>query len=770
MAPNSAKSPEWRSSGELDEELRHRADRSELGMAATISFFLRRALPIRHFVAPTLFAEAIVPSEHGLDAIALSGYEAVERGEQPALMLALLAIFAHHEPLIDVARCDLNAIENEVSKLIRERHLLLPHRFGRLLYDKFNDTSPDERRFIPPSLNPNLWHCSDPGCGALHDVELLPIPEVAFVSYKQSIGRLLHERLGPASDWFWALRSELGRVLPEKPYSYRDVTALLSDCIVGTEREALFCAALESEKGSVLRQILSSPPRRKNAGNGAPQQIVKNLAEEERLQLLWVFHDTVLVSLIDSCISRSVFQVPPTELRASKNIYGSTNEHVSEMSSLGLRCPGNDALVDFFSLVWDAYSVANRTADLDWLLRNVGGLATKNALLAYMCQNNPPAVVRELVLSSEVITKTICERIRCAVDNIADPKFVDRMLWKIGFNLPRYDDLIPTLRRRLDAFNQELVAVGTLREERDRERIRSAGVNLFVSIEQFLEAFIAYKVWFFASDHFIKTKCTYEPDEAMNSVMDVIGASISPGDVVQFQWKGRGENTLGSLLAYLHATAAWIKSLLSSDRDLLLRPKRDLPHFADDQFREFAFTHIALWADSDYGAMSRLADTFQTLCNKVARANLAFVRNGLDHQRDEQTFPKVDEMLAFVAHFREALDSADVQRFFPKEFWLEHVESDRYNRTTLHLKDYYGRHQILSGPTFIHKVGPRVGSQHPVLVGPGNILGYTNAEILFRIREPSVYTDYWKNYPRRREIPNPHIAVQDAVVSDQVAA
>jgi hypothetical protein len=48
-------------------------------------------------------------------------------------------------------------------------------------------------------------------------------------------------------------------------------------------------------------------------------------------------------------------------------------------------------------------------------------------------------------------------------------------------------------------------------------------------------------------------------------------------------------------------------------------------------------------------------------------------------------------MLAFVAHFREALDTADVHRYFPKEFWLEHRQSDRYSRTELLFRDYSGR-------------------------------------------------------------------------------
>jgi hypothetical protein len=176
----------------------------------------------------------------------------------------------------------------------------------------------------------------------------------------------------------------------------------------------------------------------------------------------------------------------------------------------------------------------------------------------------------------------------------------------------------------------------------------------------------------------------------------------------------------------------------------------------------FPYIHTALWADADYGSLNRLVEAFQDMCGNLARANLASIRNGLDHKRDEHTFPKVDEMLAFIGHFRQALDSADVQRYFPKEFWLSQWEADRYERVKLVLKDYCGRRQCLYSPSFLHKVTANISSVYPVIIGPGNILGYTNAEIYFRIGEASVYADYWSDYPRRREIPNPDKPVVDA--------
>ena len=245
MALDGTTRARWQSSTELDQKLTAFAHRPQLATAAALSHFLRAALPTNDFVATGLLGEAIVASEEGLEAIAGSGLATTDPAEQAPLMLALLTILAHHELLIDLTRCDWDAIENELSKQIRERRLLLPHRFGRMLYDKFNDTCRDdrpdhllpvdvlrllegtpqgvyqagaiisgpygllrshERRMIPPTRRPHLWHCSDPGCRASHSVHLLPSPEIPLIRYTQAIERHLVESLGPSSDWDWALK------------------------------------------------------------------------------------------------------------------------------------------------------------------------------------------------------------------------------------------------------------------------------------------------------------------------------------------------------------------------------------------------------------------------------------------------------------------------------------------------------------------------------------------------------------------------------------
>jgi hypothetical protein len=362
---------------------------------------------------------------------------------------------------------------------------------------------------------------------------------------------------------------------------------------------------------------------------------------------------------------------------------------------------------------------------------------------------------------------TFSWELQCPVEDLNDGKFLDRLLWKVGFDLPRFSDTLVLLRRRLESFSQELLAVGTLREERNRERIRSAGVNLFVSVEEFLEQIVCFNVWLLASDHFLGTKFRYDATAARRKVLEVLGPTIKSGEV-EVTWNGENANTLGSLMAYLNTAASWMKALTGGQREPLIRPEADLPNFAEDKFRVFPFRHRTLWADSDFGCLERLANSFAAIVTKISQSNLAAIRNGLDHRRDEAGFPKIDEMLAFVAHFREAVDIADINRFFPKEFWLEKTHEDRFGRQEFEFKDYLGRSHIFYGPSFVHGL-PVVSPESPLIVAPGNLLGFANAEIVFKFRETSIYSRYWDGYPRRRQIPSGHAVVADAhsVIQEQ---
>lgn len=798
MINESAKNQRWRPAPEIKKELAKSPQLENIREAASLRIFFRHALFPKEYKPAPEWAQMVVLSHHGEEALKLCGFSNRNEEERAEVAMAMFCLFFHHELLIDCGKCNLKGINTILHHEMVTMQLRWPHRFGHLLYKKFNDHYTGDRtdhllpeeawslvdgtpngvyqvgsfvsgplgliavkhyRYVPPSREVLLWHCSDPGCHAAHAVELMQIqvPIVKMVSEGRNV---LNAQFGPVSEWTTALADVMGRDIPRQPYTYFDVCALVADGVVATERTSLVTAALRGGKSNFLRDALSSPPRKKNAGQGSPEALAVSLGSEEQLQLLFLLDDSELVNLVDKSIEQGSIGVPLAEIRSSKNTLPTPNRiPTSEISSLGIRCSGSEPLLDFWALLWEAYSCSNKINELDWRLHNRTGSATQNVLLDYLSKNEPVQAVRELVLASEPITKVICEKLYCGLEELTENKFVDKMLWKLGFDIPRFTDTLQVLRRRLELFNQELLAVGELHTERDRERIRSAGVNLFVSLEEFLNQVVSYNVWLLASDHFLSTRFRYDWRSARHNVAQVLGSSIGSGES-EVKWNSEKTNTLGTLMSYLNAAVSWMRTLPGSVREKLVRPEADLPHFADYKFRVFPFRHTALWADSDLSSLKRFAEEFAAIAAKVSRSNLAGIRNGLDHHRDEAGFPKMEEMLAFVAYFREAVDISDVNRFFPKEFWLEKMQTDRFGRGEYMFKDYVGRSHTFFGPPFVHGL-PGAGVNMPMIIAPGNLLGCTNAEIVVRINERSVYSDYWQNYPQRRQIPNHHQRLAD---------
>lgn len=783
----------WRPVTEIQSELEESDEISFIRLAASLRAFFNGSIFAPDYEADVQWSNFVKLTPAGQIAFEMIEKEVVSDPRDADLKMGLFCLFYHHELLIDCANSDLKGILELLQRELMSQRLQLPHRFGRLLYDKFNDEYQGNRtdhilaeeawdlltgtsvgvyqvgylvsgplgiaevghlRYVPPVRNLQLWHCSAPGCESVHNVDLIRfdvVPQKIIAAGRE----LLRASMGPESEWGSALPDFLGADIPRQPYTYFDVCTLIADCIVESERTALVAAALANGAGEMLRSYLAQPPRKKAAALGAPEAIALKLSPEEQLQLLWLLSNADLVSLIDKCVAASSIHLPLAEIRTSRNVPPSANRiPACELSALGTRCTSGEPLLDYWSLLWDAYEGSNRVGELDWRLHNTTGASPRSLLLDFLCKTELSSSLGELVLASEPITKVICERICCSLEGIADSRFNDRLLWKLGFDLPRYSEHLQTLRRRLEFFNQELLSVGVLKDERDRERIRSAGVNLFVSIESFLEQLVGYNVWLLASDHFLATKFRYNEDDARRFVAGILGESIG-GPTDSLSWTPERTNTLGVSMAYLNVAAKWMRGLLDQSREILERPIDDLPHFADWGLRVFPFRHTALWADCDRSALERFVDGFQSIATKLSRSNLAGIRNGLDHHRREESFPKIDEMLAFVSHLRESVDSADVNRYFPKEFWLNETKEDRFGRETFVFSDYMSRTHTFYGPSYFIGL-PGVRIDRPAVVAPGALLGATNSEIVFSVHSNSVVAAYWNGYPRRRLIPNPH--------------
>ncbi len=208
---------------------------------------------------------------------------------------------------------------------------------------------------------------------------------------------------------------------------------------------------------------------------------------------------------------------------------------------------------------------------------------------------------------------------------------------------------------------------------------------------------------------------------------------------------------LGVLVRYMSQSIIWMESLEHENRERFKRSVTDIPHYAEALETRFPFNHVSLWADSDLSEFRAYLEDYKKIVTLLQQAELAFVRNGLDHMRDTERFPSTDKMLACISRLREAHNLAVEKRYLPMIFWLDNVSNSRFGVIEYHLRDAEGHLLVLYGPYLLLCLR-EIDFSNPYIIAPGNLLGSPNATLVFAFRERTEYDEYWLDYPRRRHI------------------
>ena len=741
-----------------------------------------------NFQTPDAWSDIVIPSAAGEQMLS---YAPPEKFRSADLHLSLFLMFHHHELLIDERRTDPVKIRGLVESDLMKMQIRWPYQWGRLLYDKYNDaddsravhelaaapaaslladtpqgiyqigrvlTGPlgilesDERRSLPYPREVCLWHCSDTGCHAPHNVRLLQA-RLPFLSAASEMRSVANNRLGKQQQWPMIFEEiSLGAVpnLNLEPRKYYNLPSIVAECVIENELKSFLELALSQSTSERLRKTLRLHDK-KNLSAASPKEIVGGLSTAEQIQLLLVLTDSNLVRLLDRAVRSDKIRVAQSEVRTAKlEQYKIRQEDMPvEMSNLGVRSTIEPPLTSLASQIVQVYSDLKYGDELDWRVRKDRSVSRDYALALYLRENGPEKAVKELVLCSQQVTKAFCDALLLPLPDFAgNDETIRKILWKLGFNLPRLNSY-QLLSERLDAFKSTLLRIGDVQTEGQRALIRESGVNLFVSIESLLDELVSYPVWFLSSDHFVTTRCNFDLVAARERVSEVLGQTAYT-EGATFSWGTGGENALGTLLHYLSLASDWMRGLSSQDPKPCERSKDDFPHYAEFYPNKFAFRHTQLWADADRSELEQLAQAYAEIVRLIAQSDLATIRNAIDHWRDGGGFPAMERMFTFVARFGEAFRLASEKRYLPKWHWLEEVRSDRFGGNVYELRDYAGSKLIMYGPPHVLGI-PTADFKSPVLIAPGNALGYPNSELVFRVRESSPYSEYWSGYPRRDE-------------------
>lgn len=710
--------------------------------------------------------------------------------DKSILNFCLFRIFYYHELLITPESINIESIIRILEKETIENKILFPFYFGRTLYDKYNALFADyienrldclygedvikllentpagvfqlgssiigplgvlesnENRYFSPVVNLPLWHCSDIGCRAPHTVDLIIESPVSILEKK--IKARLSKNFGSPSEWRGTFTRISLHTLPRKlNFNYYDMVSILGDSFIEREIKLIFLEALKTHFSTTIRKNLGQT-NKKDLSHLSPESIVDKLQISDIIQLLLCLDDSDLIKIIEHCIDIKLIKIPIGQIRyARKSPYipGYTKAFIPEtyLSCYGFCSTKNDASISLLTMIEKAYQYNDNLRDLKWKLKLNDGSSIGSALFDYLEKYGPEYVVHNLILPSEDVCDYFSSKLSISINPLADTStFVNRLLYRFGY-VPIFRDTIMTrLDEAIMCFLNVLDDIN-VDDNVNKERVRSVGVNLFIAVEEFLDSFVTYNTWVLSSDHFVNTRLTYNLDKARKSVTTLLGATLYT-EQQELKWDEGGGNTFSVLLRYLSELKKWIIKLPDRNRDDLKRNESDLPFYSQHAEIPFLYKHTQLWADLDINSIKQYINDFSNICDNIDRANICFIRNGIDHMRSDEKFPKVDDMRNCAYYLKIAADLACNKRYFPNPLWLNKEEISRKDIFKYTFIDSNNNSFTILGP-FMFKETLIPNTTSPFLVAPIRVNEYTNTDIIFGFEQRNEYDSYWDGYP-----------------------
>jgi len=751
------------------------------------------------FSLRTLFYNSIIKDSYTVpisigDAIQLSEYgelllnklkEGQHKNEEEHLLkFALLMEFYHEELIIDVSKTNVTAIEELLHNQVLENSLIHPWVYGRLLYDKYFDEFEEQEevlkhkdviklldktpkgvfqvgnyiigslgllkssvsRFIPPKRTIKLWHCSDPSCSAFHQVHLRN-GESKIPKLIESLDELL--RLEPTSDW-----DRLYLDLIEKEDFYYDSNRLIEspylviNALGNGEIKSLLKEIIDTDKS--IREQFPNDTRLK----GSSDAIVKAVEKDVCFQILLLESDEQNIKSLEKLIDEQTIFIPPTEIRRpiTRVARGFYKVH-HECNKLGIRSTSSESnlgLRQMNNLLDKIYSEPTLKQQLEWKLRNIEKETLKEKLETYTLHEEPRKIIRETILAGPT---QLSETFKYLYGNFKMPTnireeevLIDKILWKLGFDINIYPTNLQKFWEMLQVFKDIVRSCGT-NNDGDKEKIRSAGVNFWISLEEILEHTLSFMTWTILSDHFLQTQFKYNFEEARNFMCDKLhGYQIGSTDPLLFDKEGK--NTLFPLTEGFAALLGISESLLEEGAEKYKRKEEDMPSFwHKTELISFPFESTIYLFDIKPSNFKLLSNLLSEIPKSFTKNKVLSVRNRTQHKRDD--FPSQEEILNACNCVEDIVSKIEANGIFPNVFLFKSTMSDKFNRVKFEYEDYKGRNITLQ-PTFEFSGSKLPGRRSPQVIVPILTIGISQELLRFKFEESSSYLKFWKNFPRKK--------------------
>ena len=736
------------------------------------------------YTVPNSIGQAIVLSTYGTALLEKLKAGKHKETEEHLLKFALFIEFYHEDLIIDIQKTNINEIENLLNKQIHDNSLMYPWAYGRILYDEYYEKFHEQDeilknedvlklldntpkgvfqvgkyivgslgltisniiRFIPPKRTIKLWHCSDPSCQRFHELHLSS-GESIIPHLIMEIDLLL--RLEPNSEW-----SRFYFDLIEQEDFFYDVSRmtqtphLIINSFGDNEVKSLLKEIIDTEKN--FRTYLPNEKRFK----GSSDDIIKDISKDVCFQLLLLESDEINIQSLEKLIDEQIIFIPPTEIRrpTTKISSGFYNIH-HECNQLGVRAvstTSNIGIRQLNNLLNKIYSDHNLQQQLEWKLRHFEKETLKEKLETYTLIEEPKKIIRETILSGPTqISQTfkyLFGHFKMPSTIEEEEKLVDKILWKLGFDINIYPNNLQKFWERLQFFKDTTRSCSSFNDT-DKEKIRSSAVNFWISLEEILEQTLSFITWVLLSDHYKKTQFKYNFEEARDFMCDKLhGYKVGSSDPLLFDNKGK--NTLFPLTEGFTALNEICEALLEEGIDKYKRSQDEMPSFLNKaELVSFPFESKVYLFDIKPSNFKSLQNLLEELPKSFSQNNVLSVRNRTQHKRED--FPSQEEILNACNCIENIINKIEINGIFPNVYLFKSTTIDKFNRVKYDYEDYKGRNITLQ-PTFAFSGSNLPASRNPQIIIPILNIGNSQELLRFKFEESSSYLKYWKNYPRKK--------------------
>ena len=794
----------WKNSLQLEREYSDLEFQKAYAEVFTLHCFLSLCLFPSNYKPPDEFGDAISLTPVGAKWVPRI-QSAVSDISLSEMNLALFMEFYHHELFIDVTTTKVEVIRKLLDAEIIGGKARYPWVYDRLLYDRFFDMFPKQterlsheetlrlledtpqgvfqirdtvvgpfgalssscHRLIEPRLRLPLWHCSDPACRALHTV-MLSRGRSKVTESVSFIRNEIQKADGPPSEWTEFFLNSV------------EMADWYDDMHLEHLPWLLVNAFSEGEIKHVLRRLIERHPeeirknfpktkRFKHVLSGSGENISQGLTKSQCFQLILLMPNVSIAECVESLIDDQIIKIPPTETRTPKityEPYGSLGV-ICEASRFGIRSVSRRvdmALARFNRLIRELYREQSELEQLKWSLRHIDGDSIYEKLDRYLHAEDPSCVINDLVLSNPENLKQAFRILRYGrfalpASREEEKHLIEKILWKLGFDIGLYPPYLGQFWDRLEKFLTS-ARTYTVYSENDRESIRSAAANFFVSLEEVLDYSLSFVTWALLSDHYGVTKFTCNFDDARRFMASSLsGRQLVSNEPLNFDPEGK--NTLYPLIRGFTILAELCSEILQGKQDKLRRPENELPgYYGRSDLHLFPFLHKVLLLDLRAQDRDSIISLLQKITAKLEKADVCSIRNRIEHRRKD--CPIQEEIEIACSAIKEMVNETELAGVCPLICLEAGMTVDEYNRIVMKLKDYRGRIFEVIQPSW-----SALPVDQPIIVLPCMHVGDSIELVRFKFEETSEYVELWLDYPKSKTRVSPEELEQGCMLEER---